>query len=176
MYRHQNLTPSPKGVMSRSRCIGIRIKTSATHHQSALLVVGSKDIFVGNNSFLPLIKSKTEQRNHHWHLVNVTLYHLFRTHNQTWLKSNKRKKKSPSQSESMHRDVSELCLMGALIYTRQQFTSTLFSYLHSNNLALLPPLSICLSNYTGRTKRKSTNLLHRSLTMKVVATRRKLRK
>ena len=124
--RHQNfLTPCPRFVRasefgirqlvskcSLTRCIGIPNKTAAHINTKSALLVGSKR-YLGTHSFLPLIKSKTEQRNHHWHLVNVKLHYLlFTTQTQPWLESNKKKKKSPSQSESMlHRNVSELHLM-----------------------------------------------------------------
>lgn len=141
------LTSSPTLPQKVSKCLHAASEFPAKLHTSTQRVhfsLDPKDI-LAPHSFLPLIKSKTEQRNHHWHLVNVTLYHsyLFTTHKQPWLESNKRKKKSPSQSESMlHRNVSELCLMmepwsyaAAAIYVNFVLSS------HSNNCALLPPLS-----------------------------------
>ena len=126
---------SPRQKVSRAFTphIGIPIKTSAHSHQECSF--GSKDrrYLWQLASFLPLIKSKTEQRNHHWHLVNVKLYHLFTTtHNQPWLESNKRKKKSPSQSESMHIVMFRNCAWWEPRSTRGgDITSTLSSYISS---------------------------------------------
>jgi len=105
---------SLKGVKECHLCAGIHNKTSSLSGCTP-----SERIQRYFFNATALIKSKTEQRNHHWHLVNDSLYHLFTPiHNQPWLRI-KRKKKSPSRSESMI-GISELCLKRTLTTQRRR--------------------------------------------------------
>ena len=170
----QNLTPSPKGVkepITLHRNSQQNFRASQSEECTSYRWI--QRYFAAQ---LPLIKSKTEQRNHHWHLVNVSLYHLFTTYINHGEKATKGRRNHPlkvSLCNGMFRKCAgreHWCVAAAI-----DFKLTLF---YTVFYLLTTSICFCLSllNNSGRTKRKSTNLLHRSLTTKAAETRRKLRR